>query len=326
MQDKTKTKKDIILGFLKGFSLLLTYELVEELIEELIAWSITTVIAKALSFLIVVLLTQVVKISAKTLAKAITIVLKPVVKRITFRAGNDKINIFVRRTKKMDNNKFAEIIKAQKEKQAKAVEVVEQAKEIVPAEIVKKVNGFVLLIQRLIAYLKRNIKSNTATITNILSSFASGSVVGGGLYLGGIEIPQWAYLVIGGAVTIVMFIITELGVKGAGFETQEQYEKRVALEKETKNILSLQKQEKRDKIKEEKIANAEAKKLQAIIDAENKANEKIAKESEIALKLEQEKQAKEQAKAKALENAHKYQNAVANGYKGTLAQWLSENK
>jgi hypothetical protein len=204
--------------------------------------------------------------------------------------------------------------------------VVEQAKEIVPAEIVKKVNGFVLLIQRLIAYLKRNIKSNTATVTNVLSSFASGSVVGGGLYLGGIEIPQWAYLVIGGAVTIVMFIITELGVKGAGFETQEQYEKRVALEKETKNILSLQKQEKRDKIKEEKIANAEAKKLQAIIDAENKANEKIAKESEIALKLEQEKQAKEQAKAKALENAHKYQNAVANGYKGTLAQWLSENK
>lgn len=326
MQDKTKTKKDIMLGFLKGFSLLLTYELVEELIEELIAWSITTVIAKALSFLIVVLLTQVVKISAKTLAKAITIVLKPAIKRITFRAGNDKINIFVRRTKKMDNNKFAEIIKAQKEKQAKAVEVVEQAKEIVPAEIVKKVNGFVLLIQRLIAYLKRNIKSNTATITNILSSFASGSVVGGGLYLGGIEIPQWAYLVIGGAVTIVMFIITELGVKGAGFETQEQYKKRVALEKETKNILSLQKQEKRDKIKEEKIANAEAKKLQAIIDAENKANEKLAKEREIALKLEQEKQAKEQAKAKALENAHKYQNAVANGYKGTLAQWLSENK
>lgn len=323
MQDKTKTKKDIILGFLKGFSLLLTYELVEELIEELIAWSITTVIAKALSFLIVVVLTQVVKISAKTLAKALTIMLKPIVKKITYKSGNDKINIFLRRNNKMDNNKFAEMLKAKKVEQVK---VVEQVKEIAPAEIVKKVNGFVALVQRLIAYLKRNIKSNTATITNILSSFASGSVVGGGLYLGGVAIPQWAYLVIGGAVTIVMFIITELGVKGAGFETQEQYEKRVALEKETKNILSLQKQEKRDKIKEEKIAKAEAKKLQAIIDAENKANEKLAKESEIALKLEQEKLAKEQAKAKALDNAHKYQSAVANGYKGTLAQWLSENK
>lgn len=323
MQDKTKSKKDIILGFLKGFSLLLTYELVEELIEELIAWSITTVIAKALSFLIVVVLTQVVKISAKTLAKALTIMLKPIVKKITYKSGNDKINIFLRRNNKMDNNKFAEMLKAKKVEQVK---VVEQVKEIAPAEIVKKVNGFVALVQRLIAYLKRNIKSNTATITNILSSFASGSVVGGGLYLGGVAIPQWAYLVIGGAVTIVMFIITELGVKGAGFETQEQYEKRVALEKETKNILSLQKQEKRDKIKEEKIAKAEAKKLQAIIDAENKANEKLAKESEIALKLEQEKLAKEQAKAKALDNAHKYQSAVANGYKGTLAQWLSENK
>jgi len=315
MQNKTKSKKDIILGFLKGFSLLLTYELVEELIEELIAWSIATVIAKALSFLIVVLLTQVVKISAKTLAKAITIVLKPAIKRITFRAGNDKINIFVRRTKKMDNNKFAEIIKAQKEKQAKAVEVVEQAKEIVPAEIVKKVNGFVLLIQRLFAYLKRNIKSNTATITNILSSFASGSVVGGGLYLGGVAIPQWAYLVIGGAVTIVMFIITELGVKGAGFETPEQYAKRTEAEKAVKDIQKIQKQEKSAAAEAEKKAKAEAKKLQAILDAEK--NEKAKAERIAAEKL---------ARDKALENAHKYQEAVAGGYKGSLTEWLSEKK
>ena len=291
MQDTTKTKPKIVLGFLKGFSLLLTYEVIEEFLEQLIAWSLTAVLAKALSFLIVVLLTQVVKLSAKTLGKALTIILKPLVKKAIYRPGNDKINIFLRRTK------MADVIKTD------------------PEQAEKKPNKIGELLKKLIDYFKRNIKSNTATVTNILSSFASGSVVGGGLYLGGVAIPQWAYYIIGGAVTIVMFIITELGVKGAGFETAEQYEKRTAAEKELKAIRAAEKQEKAAAAEAEKKAKAEAKKLQAILDAEKK--EKAKAERIAAEKL---------ARDKALENAHKYQEAVAGGYKGSLTEWLSEKK
>lgn len=291
MQDTTKTKPKILLGFLKGFSLLLTYEVIEEFLEQLIAWSLTAVLAKALSFLIVVLLTQVVKLSAKTLGKALTIILKPLVKKALYRPGNDKINIFLRRTK------MADVIKTE------------------PEQAGKNPNKIGELLKKLIDYCKRNIKSNTATVTNVLSSFASGSVVGGGLYLGGVAIPQWAYIVIGGVVTVAVFIVTELGVKGAGFETPEQYAKRTEAEKAVKDIQKIQKQEKSVQSEAEKKAKAEAKKLQAILDAEK--NEKAKAERIAAEKL---------ARDKALENAHKYQEAVAGGYKGSLTEWLSEKK
>lgn len=257
----------------------------------MIAWSITAVLAKALSFLIVVLLTQVVKLSAKALGKALTIALKPVVKKATYRPGNDKINFILRRTK------MADIIKTD------------------PEQVEKKPNKIGELLKKLIDYCKRNIKSNTATVTNVLSSLASGSVVGGGLYLGGVAIPQWAYIIIGVIVTVAVFILTELGVKGAGFETPEQYAKRTEAEKAVKDIKKIQKQEKIEKAKAEKKAKAEAKKLQAILDAEKK--EKAKAERIAAEKL---------ARDKALENAHKYQEAVAGGYKGSLTDWLSEKK
>ena len=78
------TKIEAILrGFGKGFSLLLVYELIEELIEELIAWSITTMLAKAISFLLVVVLTQTTKVATKTLV----VVLKPAVKKIDLQRG-----------------------------------------------------------------------------------------------------------------------------------------------------------------------------------------------------------------------------------------------
>jgi len=244
-----------------------------------------------LSFLIVVLLTQVVKISAKTLGKTLTIILKPLVKKALYRPGNDKINIFLRRTK------MADVIKTE------------------PEQAGKKPNKIGELLKKLIDYCKRNIKSNTATVTNVLSSFASGSVVGGGLYLGGVAIPQWAYYIIGGVVTVAVFIVTELGVKGAGFETPEQYAKRTEAEKAVKEIQKIQKQEKIAAAEAEKKAKAEAKKLQAILDAEK--NEKAKAERIAAEKL---------ARDKALENAHKYQEAVAGGYKGSLTEWLSEKK
>ena len=82
-----------------------------------------------------------------------------------------------------------------------------------PEQAGKNPNKIGELLKKLIDYCKRNIKSNTATVTNILSSFASGSVVGGGLYLGGVAIPQWAYIVIGGVVTVAVFIVNR-GRKG----------------------------------------------------------------------------------------------------------------
>ena len=71
--------------FCDSFLYLLAIELVEETLEELIAWGITNVltwvITKALSALIVVALTQSTKI-----------VIKRLIKRITYKEGNDKMN------------------------------------------------------------------------------------------------------------------------------------------------------------------------------------------------------------------------------------------
>lgn len=71
--------------FCDSFLYLLAIELVEETLEELIAWGITNVltwvITKALSALIVVTLTQTTKVLIKRL-----------IKRITYKEGNDKMN------------------------------------------------------------------------------------------------------------------------------------------------------------------------------------------------------------------------------------------
>lgn len=66
---------------------MLIYELIEEALEEFIAWGITTAIAKAISFLLVVFLTQATKVTAKS----IVVVLKPVIKKLIYVEGNDKM-------------------------------------------------------------------------------------------------------------------------------------------------------------------------------------------------------------------------------------------
>lgn len=67
------------------FMYCLAIELVEEMLEELIAWGIsnfiTWAVTKALSAIIVVSLTQATKI-----------VIKKIIKRITYKEGNDKVN------------------------------------------------------------------------------------------------------------------------------------------------------------------------------------------------------------------------------------------
>lgn len=106
MLDHDEKSKKFVKGlwnFAKGFTLLLTYEVIEELLEEAIAWTITTIATRAISFVIVVLLTQTTKVTVKGLAKGLTILLKPVVKKITYRAGNDKVEKIRRIYKTMKN-------------------------------------------------------------------------------------------------------------------------------------------------------------------------------------------------------------------------------
>lgn len=66
---------------------MLTYELVEEFLESAISWVITTAVAKALSFMLVVFATQSIKVGAKSIAK----VLYPVIKQIIYKDGDDKV-------------------------------------------------------------------------------------------------------------------------------------------------------------------------------------------------------------------------------------------
>ena len=100
---KSKKFTKTLLNFIKSFTLLLTYEVIEELLEESIAWAITTITAKAISFIVVVLLTQTTKVTVKGLAKGLTVLLKPLVKKITYKAGNDKVDKIRRIYKTMKN-------------------------------------------------------------------------------------------------------------------------------------------------------------------------------------------------------------------------------
>lgn len=84
-----KHKADRLKVFFSGFGLLLIYELIEEMLESLIAFGITTLVAKTISFLLIVFATQTIKISIKSLIR----LLKPFVKTVTFKEGNDKMKI-----------------------------------------------------------------------------------------------------------------------------------------------------------------------------------------------------------------------------------------
>ena len=178
--------------FCKGFGLLLTYEIIEELIEEAIAYTITTVIAKTLSFLLVVVLTQTVKVTAKGLAKGITVVLKPAVKKLTYKEGNDKINKILR---------FIDMCK-------------EKIKE-----------------NKFLNFLKRNPKSIIGILVGFIASLASGGATTCGLLFGKVELPLWANICVGVVVCAVLFIAIVFGVKGAGFENAKQYQGRIIAKK-----------------------------------------------------------------------------------------------
>lgn len=281
-------------GYIKSIVLVLTYGIIEELLEEAIAWSITALAAKALSFVVTVALTGIVKVSAKNSVKGLMILIKPVVKKITYKQGNDKTTklvSFFRSIFKMDN------------KENKKVDVK---------------NFFV----KLFAYLKRNVKTNTATISNLISSLGAGALTSGGFIVGNVQIPQWSIYVIGVVVSVIMFVLTQLGVKGRGLETQEQYDAR----KESEAVAKQMKAEAEAKAKAEKQELADIKKQ---LEAEAKAKEEAENEAKKAL-IEQEAKVEEAKKvaereAKVAQIKAEYQQAVDSGeFVGTLVDYLNK--
>lgn len=284
--------------FCKGFGLLLTYEIIEELIEEAIAYTITTVIAKAVSFLLVVVLTQTVKVTAKGLAKGITIALKPAVKKLTYKEGNDKITKIMR---------FINMCK-------------EKIKE-----------------NKFLNFLKRNPKSIIGILVGLIASLASGGATTCGMIWGKVELPLWANICIGVVVCVVLFISIVFGVKGAGFENAKQYQGRklaekLGFDKAYDAILQAEKDfEAEEEAKEEQERVEQEQKqarykeawrnaiLNGVFDGSledyTAQQEKVLAE-QIAQQAEQEKQAQlERLKAE-------YRSAVANlGYTGSFADY-----
>ena len=288
--------------FCKGFGLLLTYEIIEELIEEAIAYTITTVIAKTLSFLLVVVLTQTVKVTAKGLAKGITVVLKPAVKKLTYKEGNDKINKILR---------FIDMCK-------------EKIKE-----------------NKFLNFLKRNPKTILGMVSGLIASVATGGATTCGLLVGHVELPLWANICIGIIICVVLFIANVFGVKGAGFENAKQYEGRKIAEKVgfDKVYDAILKAEQDFEAEEEAAKQAEAEKEER--EKAQAEAEMIKYESEwragmlngsvsVDVSLEAyvaEKQKEEAEKAAKIEKAKEEQEfrvAISNGYKGNFQAWKAE--
>lgn len=271
---------------------MLVYEIIEELLEEAVAWTITTLVAKALSFLLVVVLTQFTKVTGKMIAKSLVLVLKPVVKRFTYKEGNDKLNAIkklIRRLFKMDNNGVTPVAESTETTSSKSK----------------------TFFTELFAYLKRNVKTVSSTVINFVTSLGSGALLGGGLYVGEIDIPQWAYIIIGVVLAVVMFILTELGIIGKGIETQDEYDARKAVE-------VAKKQEAAEKAKVKKAIEAELKQSE---EEAKQVKAKLLEEQEAEKKAQEEAAIKQKAEALKAE----YASAVANGtFAGSLEDWLKQ--
>lgn len=290
-------------AFCKGFGLLLTYEIIEELIEEAIAYTITTVIAKAVSFLLVVFLTQSIKIGAKGLAKGITIALKPLVKKLTYKEGNDKVN--------------------------KILRFINMCKE--------KIND-----NKFLNWLKNNPKSILGIVSGFIASLSGGAITVGGLYFGNVQLPLWAIIVIGCVVFGALFALVALGVTGAGFESPvkkmlRQFAVKLGFGEAVtalENTYAQYEAEQEAKAEAERVAleQAQAKYKEewrvAILNGrfDGSLEEYIAKkaqeEAEAQARLEEAQREQALAKAKV-----EWRNAVANGeYIGSFVDWQAENK
>lgn len=269
--EKSKKFTKTLWNFTKGFTLLLTYEVIEELLEESIAWAITTIAARAISFLVVVLLTQSTKVTIKGLAKGLTVLLKPLVKKITYRAGNDKIDKIRRIYKTMKN-----------------------------------------AVAKFIAFVVRNKKSILATTTAFLASIGVGGAVDTGMIFAGVELPKYAFYLVALGVAIFMFVPTFIGIKGAGIETQQEYDDRLKKEEEAKA-------EKKALKEAEAKAKAEQEEILALAKAEEqkKLEEEQAKQAKLQAEQEERRKQDELNRLK-----QEYALAVANGFEGSLIDFI----
>lgn len=239
--------------------------------EESIAWAITTVAARAISFIVVVLLTQTTKVTVKGLAKGLTVLLKPLVKKITYKAGNDKVDKIRRIYKTMKN-----------------------------------------AVAKFIAFVVRNKKSISSTLVALVGSLGAGGFTGGGMLFGGVQLPMYAYYLIGAAVAIVMFALTEMGIAAKGFENQKEYDERIAKEES-------EKAEKKALKEAEAKAKAEQEEILALAKAEEQKKLEAEQAEQAKLQAEQEERRKQDEL-----NRLKQEYAVAklNGFEGSLVDFI----
>ena len=297
LMPQTRTRWANDWGYIKSIALLLTYGIIEELLEEAIAWGISALVAKAISLVVMAVFTGIIKTSATSVIKGVIVLLKPVVKKMTYRKGNDKTQKVV---------KFFRSIFKMDEKETKKVDIK---------------NFFV----KLFAYLKRNVKTNTATITNLISSLGAGALTSGGFIVGKVQIPEWAIYVIGAIVTAIMFVITQLGVKGKGTESQDEYDARRKAETEAKEV----KQAEKAKARAEKQEMEEIKRqLEAEAEAEAKAQQEAEdelrnNELELERKQEEEKRIAERNNRIAAIKAEYQQARIDGTFDGSLVDFLS---
>ncbi len=289
--------------FCKGFGLLLTYEIIEELIEEAIAYTITTVIAKAVSFLLVVVLTQTVKVTAKGLAKGITLVLKPAVKKLTYKEGNDKV--------------------------IKLLRFINMCKEKI------KENKF-------LNFLKRNPKSIVGILVGFIASIVSGGATTCGLLIGNVELPLWANICIGIVICAALFIAICFGVNGAGFENALKYQGRklaekLGVDKAYDAILKAEQDyeaEEEAKAEAERLANEQAQEkyttawLAEVAKGifEGSLEDYIAQKETERIEAQSKKAEEDAAKALQLAKANWRAAVINSGYKGSFEAWQVENK
>jgi hypothetical protein len=270
-----KKKSSVFTKFFKGFGLLLTYEIIEELLEEAIAWTITTVLARALSFLLVVVLTQCTKVTIKYSVKMLKVLLKPLVTKLVYRPGNDKVNfikkLFCKIFRIESNDNSNELIEVKNDEQNSSENNKQEA--VIMADNEVKVSKFKQFVARVVEFVKCNKKSILSTATALATSVGSGGAVQ--MWCASTNLPNLYTWLIAVIIGIFMFVLTELGVSARGWESAAKFLRRKAEDDAEKDAVKTAK----DAMKVVAKTKKEAEKLAA-------ENVKLAKEAEAKAKAE----------------------------------------
>lgn len=250
----------------------------------------------------VVFLTQTVKAVGKVSAKGITIMLKPLVKKLTYKEGNDKV--------------------------IKLLRFINMCKEKI------KSNKF-------LNWLADNPKSISGIICGFIASLASGALTASGMYFGGVQLPLWAVIVIGSIVFALLFAVVALGITGAGFETPVKKALRMVaiklgfgtavdtLEKTYQQYEDEQaRKEEAEKVAyEQRLAIYKEQWKQACLNKEFEGSpeEFVAQKEEELAKAQEQKEQKEKEQALVKAKADWLSALACNGYLGSFEQWQAEH-